>query len=402
MNEKKNKHMTLQDRMEIQECLYKQMTFKSIARLIEKDATTISKEVKLHAQTHRNSFVKAEETCPKLLKAPFVCNGCKLKSSSACPYQRRMYVAKIAQQEYETTLVESREGIALNKAEFYENDRILTERLKKGQHIYQILNSSQVTFSKTSVYRYFQKGYLSASRIDLPRAVKFKPRQKAKADYVPKGVKIGRAYEDFLLYEEENGLNEHIELDTVIGNPGGKVIMTIHFTSINFMFGLLLEDKTAAEASSKIMKFKNLLSKHGYAFGDIFPVVLTDNGGEFSDVAAFECDASGAQETKLFFCDPMQSSQKPFIEKNHTLFRDIVPKGTSFDSFTQETVNLVFSHVNSVKRKNFNAKSALDLFSFLYADDLLPLVGVCRIPDDKVVQSPILMSSKEFIATLSH
>jgi len=81
MNEKKNKHMTLSERTEIQDCLYKRMTFKAIASLIEKDPTTVSKEVKLHAQNHANSFVTNDEICPKLLKVPFVCNGCKQKSS---------------------------------------------------------------------------------------------------------------------------------------------------------------------------------------------------------------------------------------------------------------------------------------------------------------------------------
>jgi hypothetical protein len=38
----------------------------------------------------------------------------------------------------------------------------------------------------------------------------------------------------------------------------------------------------------------------------------------------------------------MQSCQKPRVEKNHTLFRDIVPKGESFDCLTQDMVNLIF------------------------------------------------------------
>ena len=65
----KNKHMTMEDRIEIQECLCKEMTFKAIARRIGKDPTTVSKEVKLHAHDYRNSFSKSDETCPKLLKA---------------------------------------------------------------------------------------------------------------------------------------------------------------------------------------------------------------------------------------------------------------------------------------------------------------------------------------------
>ena len=45
MNEKKNKHMTFEDRVDIQECLCKGMTFKAIGKRIGKDQTTISKEV---------------------------------------------------------------------------------------------------------------------------------------------------------------------------------------------------------------------------------------------------------------------------------------------------------------------------------------------------------------------
>ncbi len=39
--EKKNKHMTLQERTEIQQCLTKGMTFKAIAKRIGKDPTTV-------------------------------------------------------------------------------------------------------------------------------------------------------------------------------------------------------------------------------------------------------------------------------------------------------------------------------------------------------------------------
>ena len=74
---KKNKHLTLEDRIEIQECLCKGMTFKAIGKRIAKDPTTVSKEVKLHAKAHDSSFTKTTECCPKLLKAPFVCNGCE-------------------------------------------------------------------------------------------------------------------------------------------------------------------------------------------------------------------------------------------------------------------------------------------------------------------------------------
>ena len=45
--------------------------------------------------------------------------------------------------------------------------------------------------------------------------------------------------------------------------------------------------------------------------------------------------------------------------KNHTLFRDIVKTGTSFDDFTQESVNLIFSHVN--KKHSFSQFSVISM-----------------------------------------
>lgn len=387
----KNKHMTMEDRIEIQESLSKGMTFKAIAGRIDKDPTTVSKEVKLHAHDYKNSFTKSDETCPKLLKAPFVCNGCSKKNHSNCSFTRRKYVARIAQTEYETTLVESREGIPLNKEEFYANERIISEAVKKGQHIYHAIQANNLSVSQSTVYRHIQQGYYEISKIDLPRAVKFKQRKSFKGEYVPKGLKVGRCYEDFQQFIADNPNCSFSEMDTVIGRPGGKVIMTFQFVNVDFMFGILLENKTASEAGEKIKQLKNDLENRGFSFADIFPVLLTDNGGEFSNVFAFENNLKGEKETSLFFCDPNCSWQKPHVENNHTLFRNIVPKGNSFDEFTQDTVNLIFSHVNGVKRKQFNGKSAYEMFCFTYSAKLADALGVSEIPAKDVIQSPKLL-----------
>ena len=390
--DRKNKHMELEDRIEIQECLCKGMTFKAIARRIGKDPTTVSKEVKLHAINYESGFTKTKDTCPKLLKAPFVCNGCERQNHANCIYPRRKYSAKNAQREYETVLVESREGIPLNKEEFYDNEKTISDAVRAGQHIYHAIQANDLTVSKSTVYRHINKGYYTISPIDLPRAVKFKPRKQKAVEYVPKGIKVSRSYEDFLSFMEENPDCRYVEMDTVIGRIGGKVIMTFQFINPDFMFGLLLDDKSAAEAAAKIIALKHTLSEAGFQFSQIFPVLLTDNGGEFSNVFAFENDLTGSKETSVFFCDPNCSWQKPHVEKNHTLLRDIVPKGASFDSFTQDTVNLIFSHVNSVKREQFNGKSSFEMFSFLYSADLANLFGIVEIDKKLVCQSPKLLA----------
>jgi len=127
-------------------------------------------------------------------------------------------------------------------------------------------------------------------------------------------------------------------------------------------------------------------------FGTLFPVVLTDNGGEFADVFTVETGLDETKETSLFFCDPNKAYQKPHVEKNHTLFRDILPKGSSFDDLEQDTVGLIFSHVNSVKRKQLNGKSPFELFAFAFGQEATKALGISFIEPDQVVQSPRLLS----------
>ena len=130
----------------------------------------------------------------------------------------------------------AREGIPLNRASFYEQDRIISSCIEKGQHIYHIVASHpELNVSLSTVYRHFSKGYYSASKIHLPRAVKFKPRKKKRADVVPSAIKKEHTYADFLAHMEREGLSAHTQLDIVIGVSGGKVILTVHFTA----FGLV-------------------------------------------------------------------------------------------------------------------------------------------------------------------
>jgi IS30 family transposase len=401
----------MEDRQEIMECLDKGMTFKAIARRIGKDPTTVSKEVKKHIQI-TESKVKHKMSdgtdiegrcCPKLLKSPFVCNPCE-KRRRQCAFQKQLYIAGKAHAEYENLLSEAREGIPLSKEEFWEADAIITNGIKKGQHLYHIMETHDVGFSKSTAYRHLHRGYLSASKIDFPRVVKFKSRKQYRADSVPKAVRVGRTYDDFMAFVDDNDLKSWVEMDTLIGRQGGKVIVTFDFTFCNFMFGLLLENKSADEVASKIRTLKLTLNTAEIRFGDVIPLLLTDNGGEFANVAAFTDNLDGKLEAELYFCDPYRACQKPRVEKNHTLFRDIVPKGSSFDSFTQDTVDEIFSHVNSVKRKVLNGKTPYEMFAFVYGYVIPTIFGIQEIPAAQVIQSPKLLKnlSKSLDSPVSH
>ncbi|MQQ29474.1 IS30 family transposase [Streptococcus mitis] len=385
----KHKHLTLSDRNDIQLGLERGETFKAIGQSILKDPTTVSKEVKRNRQVRESTCDNLP--CPLLDKAPFVCNGCP-KRRQNCGYKKILYLAKQAQKQYEQTLVESREGTPLNSKTFWDMDKVISDGVKKGQHIYHILKTHNLDVSSSTVYRHIRKGYLSIAPIDLSRAVKFKERRKSKLPSIPKEAKKGRSYEDFQNYLVLKKLDSWLEMDTVLGRMGGKVLLTFNLSFCNFIFARLLDNKTALEVTKHLYDIKNTLHEADKDFFLLFPVILTDNGGEFARVDDIEMDVRG--ESKLFFCDPNRSDQKGRIEKNHTLIRDILPKGTSFDNLTQEDINLVCSHVNSVKRAALNGKSAYELFAFTYGEEIPKLLGISKIPAEDVCQSSTLLQHK--------
>ena len=385
----KHKHLTLSDRNDIQLGLERGETFKAIGQSILKDPTTVSKEVKRNRQVRESTCHNLP--CPLLDKAPFVCNGCP-KRRQNCGYKKIFYLAKQAQKQYEQTLGESREGTPLNSKTFWDMDKVISDGVKKGQHIYHILKTHNLDVSSSTVYRHIRKGYLSIAPIDLARAVKFKERRKSKLPSIPKEAKKGRSYEDFQNYLALKQLDSWLEMDTVLGRMGGKVLLTFNLSFCNFIFARLLDNKTALEVTKHLYDIKNTLHQADKDFFQLFPVILTDNGGEFARVDDIEMDVRG--ESKLFFCDPNRSDQKGRIEKNHTLIRDILPKGTSFDNLTQEDINLVCSHVNSVKRAALNGKSAYELFAFTYGEEIPKLLGISKIPAEDVCQSSKLLQHK--------
>lgn len=385
----KHKHLTLSDRNDIQLGLERGETFKAIGQSILKDPTTVSKEVKRNRQVRESTCDSLP--CPLLAKAPFVCNGCP-KRRQNCGFKKIFYLAKQAQKQYEQTLVEAREGTPLNSKTFWDMDKVISDGVKKGQHIYHILKTHNLDVSSSTVYRHIRKGYLSIAPIDLARAVKFKERRKSKLPSIPKEAKKGRSYEDFQNYLALNQLDSWLEMDTVMGRMGGKVLLTFNLSFCNFIFARLLDNKTALEVTKHLYDIKNTLHQADKDFFQLFPVILTDNGGEFARVDDIEMDVRG--ESKLFFCDPNRSDQKGRIEKNHTLIRDILPKGTSFDNLTQEDINLVCSHVNSIKRAALNGKSAYELFAFTYGEEIPKLLGISKIPAEDVCQSSTLLQHK--------
>jgi len=331
-----------------------------------------------------------EDICTLLSKTPYVCNGCSKKGR--CTLRKHFYSAKDAQNEYHLVLTETRSGIDVDEDEISRIDGIISSLVFKGQSIHHICanNKDVIMHSEKTIYNYIDYGLLSAINLDLPRKVRYRPRKQLKVHFkVDKACRIGRTYEDFLAFIDANPDTPVVEMDTVEGKKGGKVLLTIHFIEPQLMVTFI---RTANTSRSVTEIFQMLLHTLGpEEFRRLFFVILTDNGNEFSNPAAIEFDKDGNRLTYVFYCDPSSPYQKGAIENNHELIRRIVPKGESFDPYEQDKISKMMNHINSYTRKKLNDKSPLSVFSFLHGSDVVEKLGLEHIPSNDIILNPDLL-----------
>jgi IS30 family transposase len=331
-----------------------------------------------------------EEVCANLSVPPYVCNGCN--EESRCVLRKQYYLHNPAHNNYRNLLVKSRNGANITEDELLALDQLVSPLIGRGQSVHHILinNPDRFEINEKTVYRYIAGGLLRAKNGDMPRVCMLKPRSRKPIEHkVDTKCRIGRTYADYQTFMIAAPDTRVVEMDSVIGHIGGKVLLTIMFKDCGLMLAFL---RNRNDSQSVIDVFALLWELAGAdLFRSLFPLLLTDNGSEFSNPLALEIAPDGAPRTRLFYCDPCASWQKGSVERNHEFIRLILPKGTSFDTLSQTDITTMMSHVNSYSRPALNNKAPFDLFSFIYGDNILAKLGLRRIPANEIVLKPALL-----------
>lgn len=418
----KQKHLTYEERLRIEEMLNEHCSYREIARRLNKSPSTIQREVQNHTkitQTKKNDCdfydtcrernICGNTKCKRLCK---YCNHCKSKCPNytkrycqvqidhhnlcngcshrayGCDYDRQEYNARSANRAYKRTLTESRNGFDLTAGELIEINDIVSPRLQKGQSIYHILNSEDVSLniSSSTLYRLVDQNELDARNIDLRSKVKIAKRKPRKMkDETLSKLKIGHLYKDFLEYQENNDFML-VEMDCVEGCKDSKcVLLTLHFPLLHFQLALILPEHNSKCVVDALDKLETVLGTE--LFQSVFQVILTDNGHEFMDVEHMERSTlePNTKRSKVFFCEPNRSDQKGACENNHKYIRYVLPKGTDFDKLNQFQINKMMNHINSYRRKTLCGKAPYDIATAILPEDFFLLLGIERIADKDIV-----------------
>lgn len=204
----------------------------------------------------------------------------------------------------------------------------------------------------------------------------------------------GRRYADYLEFLQQNPDVSAVEMDTLYNQQSGPYIQTFMFPRMLFMVGCLHCEKTSESMSSSLNHYQERLGDD--LFSLLFRLLLTDRGSEFEKANLFELGADRKQRLNIFYCDAMQSSQKLHVENNHNYVRDIIPNGKPLDKLKQDSINIMFSHVNSTPRRVLHGKTPYELFVFYFGHYAAEALGVSEIKKDDVALNPSLIFGKRY------
>lgn len=434
-----SKQLSLSERITIERMLQSDYTFAAIGKRLGRSASTIAREVKNYrffvdeiARATENDCTKRfscvrknccpdsetvhgcisyrckkcpdhecrlfctayeSSVCELLYKPPYICTCCSTQKQQQCHKNHAHYTAHRADKAHHDTIRLAHKGIRKSPKELEAIGALIKPLIEKGQSPNHICatHSKELGISERTLYNYIDSNVFSVRNIDLPKKVFYKKRRERKVlTKMEYRYRKGRTIADFNSYIEANPNCSIVEMDTVKGARGTKpVLLTMIFRKTSFMLIFLMQDGTQ---ESVLNVFDILTKVLGLdLFRKLFQVILTDNGVEFKDPQSLEFTDNGCPRTRIFFCDPQASWQKPQVENNHRLIRRILPKGCHFGYINKKDVKLITCHINSVAREQFDNQTPFEKMLSKEEKELLTLLDLSPIPPDEVTLKPELV-----------
>ena len=229
------------------------------------------------------------------------------------------------------------------------------------------------------------------ANIDLRRKVSRKIPRKLAHNYRKRQERSylrGRSYADYKAYIENFPNASVVEMDTVYNDVShGPFMQTFKFLNYYLMVAVYHDTKTAQDMLDGVNLLNQVLGDA--LFKELFEVLLTDRGDEFTLARAMETGADGSQRCHVFYCDPMQSGQKGSLEVNHEELRYICPHRDNLRDLglvNQTALNFAISNIASSAHPAIGGKSPIEYTRFMKPElwEKLQTFGIQEIPRDDI------------------
>lgn len=339
----KNKHLNKTERHHIERWLGEKKSKAEIARLLNRDRSTIYREIKRGTTT-------------------------QIKQVNGYEKEVEIYYADTGQAVYDNNRRRSKsKGLQAFSPFFWEalkeanRNRLFTGKNRKYNIktfivVYQREHPLEKVPTYKTVYNYIHSGEFFIKPIDLPVMVRLKPRKNKNSK--PKGTnkrKLGSSIAERPKHVLNREVFGHWEADLVQGKKGKDepVILTLVERLSRYAISLKLTN-----AKSEAIQ-KGLLDTVKAA-PEVFDSITFDNGSEFSQAASLENEDE--LNVKIYFCHAYSAWERGSNENFNKLLREFMPKGESLHQFTDNEVIEAAQKINQRVREVNDYQSAEEVF----------------------------------------
>ena len=341
------KQLKYSDRIRIEAWLRAKISVQEIADMLHVHRSTIYREMKRGQYEHLNSDYTVEkryspEIAQKHCDENLQVRGTQLKIGN--DYKYAEYIEK--------KIIE----------ENYSPEAVLGELRVQNR-----AKDFSVSICIRTLYNYIDKGvFLNLTNKNLP--VKRNKKRGYKKVRVQKRASVGTSIEERPEYIRDRKEFGHWEMDSVVGKRGKSkntfLVLTERKTRNEIIFKL--PDHSATEVVKAVDRLE---ITWGSMFSDVFKTITVDNGTEFSYFNELErsCTKPDEKRTKVYYCHPYSSWERGSNENNNKMVRRIVPKGTNFDSMTDDEVLDMQIWINGFPRRIDDYHCAAELFEIVIA-----------------------------------
>jgi len=309
------KHITLEQRYEIQAFLKAGLSQKDIANAIGKSESSISREIK------RNKDLR----------------GCGYKATTA-------------QRKYEKRLFKKLKHISFTDEIRATAEKLINDDLSPEQVVGKCKKIGQPMVSHETIYLYIwddkkKGGKLYTHLRRRGRKNKKRSSNRAGRGFIPNRVGIEKRPE---VVDEKTRFGD-LEIDTIIGKDHQGAIVTINSRAAGVLKMKKVEKRTAKQVSNATEE----LLKEWIPY---LKTITADNGKEF----AMHQRISESLNVDFYFANPYHSWERGANENLNGLIRQYFPKKTDFSNITDSRIQEVEDKINNRPRKRFNFETPLE------------------------------------------
>ena len=317
--------LTLSEREEISRGIVARRSIRSMASLLGRSPSTVSREVCRNGGYDRYRAAVADEQAWVRARRP---KRCKLANS---PWLRRAVVRKLK-------LNWSPEQIAG-----------WLKRVHPREETYQV--------SHETIYRSLFVQTRGVLKKELLGHLRSKRTIRRPKQATQKGSDHGQIKDMISIRErpasvEDRAVPGHWEGDLLSGSKNSHIATRVERHTRYVMLAKVANKETNTVVSALIKQAKKLP-------GELYKSLTWDRGKELADHRRF----SLATDIDVYFCDPQSPWQRESNENTNGLLRQYFPKGTDLSVYSQADLNKVARQLNERPRKTLEFETPAERFN---------------------------------------